>query len=255
MHPERFPSVLSDNGTGRRFSFDLIPREMLGAISRIITERKMITTWQAGTILYRTRLREKDATWALDDPAELGPPPDKDAKNQRMSPVGISYFYLAEERETTLAETLRNPPCRAVVRAFPLRRDLRLLDLTELPAVSVFNPDARREYEQYGFLAEFADRISWPVENDSREHIDEYVPTQVLSEYFAKVYRQPEDSQPSDGMVYKSAARPGGRNIVLFPPQRGKFLDLVKLEGTPEVLDLQNKDDSFRELKKPLPRK
>lgn len=248
MHPERFFSVLSDNGSRRRFTFDLIPREMLGKISGVITEMEMTTTWRAGKILYRTRPQEKGETLALDDPAALGPPPDKDATNQRMSPVGISYFYLANERGTSLAETFRSP-CRAVVATFSLRRDLRLLDLTKLPAVSVFNPNTRQKYEQYGFLAEFADRISWPIEKDGREHIDEYVPTQVLSEYFAKVYRQ-TDGTPIDGMIYKSAVHPGGRNIVLFPPQRGKFMDLVKLEGTPKVLDLQHWDDFFRELKK-----
>lgn len=80
------------------------------------------------------------------------------------------------------------------------------------------------------FLLDFANKISERVEKDGREHID-YVPSQVVCEYFAKIF-QPNDDSPLDGMAYESAARHGGTNIVLFPPKRGKgFSEMLDFAG------------------------
>jgi|SRR5471030_15803 len=52
-----------------------------------------------------------------------------------------------------------------------------------------------------------------------REHVD-YAPSQVVSEYFALVFQSDGDGSKLDGIVYPSAVRPGGRNLVLFPTAR-----------------------------------
>jgi len=66
------------------------------------------------------------------------------------------------------------------------------------------------------FIENFVTSISTPVKKDGSEHV-EYVPSQVVSEYFAKVFRDALGEQ-IDGIVFPSAVRPGGRNVVLFPP-------------------------------------
>jgi hypothetical protein len=99
-------------------------------------------------------------------------------------------------------------------------RELRVLDLTVLPAEpSIFDADKRDQLEGLRFLRKFVDEICQPIEKDGREHIG-YVPSQVVSEYFALVHRDGENAGV-DGVVYPSAVNRGGRNLVLFPTRRG----------------------------------
>jgi len=209
------------------------PSELLSEIGRIASELDLFKSYPLGTVWFRSRERKSGAVWPL-DAAQMGPPPNDKAQAGRMNPAGISYFYLATERETALAELMNKPPCVIVVGCFSLCRDLRLLDLINFPPLpSVFDRKRRNELELLLFLLEFTRQISQPVEkNGQREHID-YVPTQVVCEYFAKVFRT-KDGYSLDGLAYPSAVRPGGTNIVLFPPlQRGKELrELVKLQET-----------------------
>ena len=57
--------------------------------------------------------------------------------------------------------------------------------------------------------------ICQPVQKDGREHIN-YVPSQVVSEYFAQVFKTPEGKM-LDGIVYPSAVALGSVNLALFP--------------------------------------
>ena len=85
------------------------------------------------------------------------------------------------------------------------------------------------------FLDRFVNDISQPVAKDGSEHVD-YVPSQVICEYFALIYTV-ADSRRLDGLVYPSALLPGGRNLVLFPTERGqnaKF-DSVGFSGATDV--------------------
>ena len=65
------------------------------------------------------------------------------------------------------------------------------------------------------FLAAFSDEISKPVAHDGSEHV-EYVPTQVVSEYFSQVFTY-SVGKKVDGLVYPSAVVNGGKNLVVFP--------------------------------------
>ncbi len=234
--------------SARKITTSYTPSEILAQIGKAVSSQGLVRTWPMGTRLFRARERKTNDTWSLDDATQLGPPKDNKARTQRMSPAGISYFYLAKERETALAEVIGKPPCRLAIGRFSLRRNLCLLDLTQLPSVSVFDHEHRSQHEIWSFLTEFSRLISQPVEKDGQEHI-EYVPTQVLSEYFAKIYKK-IDGNPLDGMVYHSALRETGINIVLFPPQQDQkgFMGLAELIGTEEVT-FQNWTDFCRKIK------
>ena len=56
--------------------------------------------------------------------------------------------------------------------------------------------------------------MSRPVELDNMEHL-EYVPTQVITEWFRHVFRTSEGEQ-IDGIVYPSARKSGGVCCALF---------------------------------------
>ena len=152
---------------------------------------------------------------------QLGTAPTGDATwPNRMSPAGIAMFYGAADRRTAIAEVYdpeRDPSrtARASVGAFTPSRPLHLIDLTgvlDLP--SLFDESVSRLREKVLLLREFAEAIAEPVEKDGEEHI-EYVPTQIVTEYFRHVFRI-DESTTIDGIMYRSSRRSGGLCYILF---------------------------------------
>lgn len=197
---------------GERYS----PRSLLRRIGDLVTNLNLIKTLPANTRLYRVRRTSESGN--VETFEDIGPPPDDRAAAGRMNPPGISYFYLALERETALAEVINKPPCHAAIGEFEVERKLIFLDLTELPPLpSIFDSDHAEEREGLIFLEHFIDVIAIPVTKDGREHVD-YLPSQVVCEFFSQVFQIDGDGQ-LDGIVYPSAVRPGGKNFVIFPPR------------------------------------
>ncbi len=195
------------------------PQSILHAIEDLVKRLGLIKSLAINTSLLRVRARDEGADWEASADQMGAPFPDR-ARAGRMNPAGISYLYLAFEQETALAEVLSGPPCAAVIAQFQTQRELQILDLTNLPEEpSIFDEAKRDLRESLLFLENFIEEISQPVRKDGREHID-YVPSQVVCEYFALVFQVTAD-QHLDGIVYPSAVRPGGRNLVLFPTERG----------------------------------
>lgn len=211
------------------------PQQLLPIIGHLVKELGLVTTFPVGTSLFRVRERDERSNWELNGD-QMGPPPSDRAAAGRMNPAGISYLYLAFEQNTALAEVLAGPPCGAAIAKFIAQKDLLILDLTALPSLpSIFDDAQRESREGLLFLRQFVEEISEPVRKDGREHV-EYVPSQVVSEYFALVFR-PRGHRPLDGIAYPSAVRPGGKNIVLFPKERGTSptFDQVVFQEASEV--------------------
>jgi RES domain-containing protein len=198
-------------------SFDeretLTPTEVLQEIEQLVGELALATSTPEGHVFARARRCDppKDYKTA----AELGAPPtEKAIYANRMSPAGIPMFYGAEETDTAVAEIADGPGDYAIG-MFETVRELRLLDLTELPETpSYFIAEMAESRIRITFLKRFVRDLRMPVEKDGREHI-EYVPTQVVTEYFRHVYRD-KNGRSLDGILYPSAKKPGGTNCVLF---------------------------------------
>lgn len=192
---------------------DIEPGSLLPELAGVITEMDLIKGLDAGIPLFRARLRGASEDWPLDE-KNLGAAPENRAAAGRMNSAGIPYLYVAMEKETALAEVLRAPPCGVAMGKFETARKLRVLNLIDLPDISsVFDSERLREREFTIFLRRFVEAISRPVSKDGAEHI-EYVPSQVVCEYFAAVH---DRKNSLDGILYPSAVRSGGRNLVLFP--------------------------------------
>jgi RES domain-containing protein len=232
-HESRF---FFSNSLSTSHSYDEFPpTKILAAIGKIVIDLGLVHPIIKKTKLFRVRERSSGAAWEL-DADQLGPPPKENAQSQRMNPAGISYFYLAKERATALAEVLSKPPCRGAMGSFEVCRDLLVVDLSQLPEIpSIFDSNFHNEREITYFLYDFVNEISKPVQKDGREHLD-YIPSQVVCQYFAKVFRT-EKEMPVDGLAYPSAILPGGINIVLFPSrqQQASFADLVKFSKAEEI--------------------
>lgn len=207
------------------------PAGILKKIGELVDKLALISRLPVGMRLYRVRERGNSESWEL-VAKEIGPPPCEKARAGRMNPAGISYLYLAQERETALAEVLSGPPCTAACAEFLVSSEVTVIDLCQIHTLpSIFDNDLRDVREGLLFIADFAETISEPVRKDGGEHVD-YVPSQVVSEFFAKVLGD-KLAKGIHGMVYPSAVQPGGRNVVLFPSgeTREGFDSLVEYQS------------------------
>ena len=160
------------------------------------------------------RCRSKDGTAEAYAPRQMGPPPAHCAtQSNRMSPAGVPMFYGALEEATALAETASSRD-RFAVATFETRRDLILLDLRKVPAMpSIFAAPSSERRAWAKFMRDFLEDFRKPIARNGGEHV-EYVPTQVVTEYFRTVAKC--DGRSIDGILYASARREGATAVVLF---------------------------------------
>jgi hypothetical protein len=189
--------------------------EMLSQIGQLVIRHNLLRKIKTRTTLFRARLRPKGDIWLL-DAEQLGVAPPHKACAGRMNPAGISYLYTAFKKTTAVAEITPDTSTPYVVSNWKTLTELEVVDLSKLPAIpSIFDEEKRREREALLFLYSFIADISKPVEAHENRDI-EYVPTQVVSEYFAKVFRD-RNGHPIHGIMYGSAKHKEGVNLVLFP--------------------------------------
>jgi len=227
---------------------EVAPGKFLEVLGRVVSNVGLVRSIPTGTILFRVRIRRGDE-WAADAEQLGAPPPDK-ARAGRMNPAGISYLYTALEAQTAIAETVKGPPVEVVIARFATVRPLTIIDLSDLPELpSIFDGEQRDLRESLLFLRAFSKEVSRPVSQDGSEHID-YVPSQVVSEYFAQVFQPEVGETRIDGMLYRSAIYPSGRNVVLFPSERGwgRKFNAVSFQG-PEVRQLNSWPDILSAMK------
>jgi hypothetical protein len=124
-------------------------------------------------------------------------------------------FYSAGDRETALTEVLEPGDEVASVGRFETDTSVWVVDLDRLPPVpSLFDDDRRHLRAPLRFLHGFSHDFVKPIERNGREHI-EYVPTQIVTEYFRHHFRVREGDD-IHGIAYTSARRAGGRCVLLF---------------------------------------
>lgn len=163
----------------------------------------------AGTLLYRCRIT------ALNEPVHdmehIGPPSASDSVgSNRFSPPGIVMFYAGDTPEVSAIEVGWPISSFSGDKAlhtgrFRTSKDLTILDFTSLayPA-GKFDPDWIDDYHIADFFSEFIRDLCAPAE-DQRKPLD-YVPTQVLCEYFRFFGAKAGDAAHKlDGIKYPSS--------------------------------------------------
>lgn len=147
----------------------------------------------------------------------MGPPPRNVANSSsRMSPPGIPMFYGAFDEETALLETIRKEGTHTVTTAtFETLLPLKVLDLSDLPLVpSLFDPNSRHRRTGIKFLRSFVTDVAKPIDRGGSEQT-EYVPTQIVTEYFRHVFRDAK-GDPISGIAHPSSRKQGRVCCVLF---------------------------------------
>jgi hypothetical protein len=219
---------------------DLSPGELLDRLAKMIrsklTGQGVVRT--IGTDENLIRLRIDDVPHHSAE-AIGTPPAEFSTQSNRMSPAGIPMFYGAFDYKTANAETY-DPQHHVgkVISAgtFKPVRPLVILDLANLPPMpSVFDPSGRPLIHSLRFLNAFAKDISSPIARDGKEHI-EYVPTQIVTEYFRRAFTLGEGVQ-LDGLAYCSSKNPGGVAFVLFC-ENNQSIDLNDTAGPDAMLRL-----------------
>jgi hypothetical protein len=192
--------------------------EMLDAVGKLVRRLEISRTLSKGTVLFRARVHP-----ACDEhkTAEGLGPPDRDATvANRMSPAGIVMFYGAFDRDTAIWETFdpnrKGAASEAVsVAQWETLSDMLVLDLTALPPTpSIFEDVARELRHGIAFLHEFVGDLSQRSDRDATKEI-EYVPTQIVTEYFRRRFLTASGKQ-LDAILYPSSRVPDGICCVLF---------------------------------------
>ncbi|MGG1654405.1 RES domain-containing protein [Paenibacillus sp. NRS-1783] len=191
-----------DVGTGNTYREDLL--NTLGDIFRLMNEKL-----DMNTVLFRARkyeMNDKSVNWY----GEISPAPAKYAVNNRMSPAGISYTYLASHIETALKEIRANKEDHILIGELQPKFNLNIVNLSkkiEVRTKSIFSKEYNHDDNWINeFISEFTKEISKPI-NESEKNI-EYVATQLLSEYIRNL--------GYDGMKFESSIASGTYNYVLF---------------------------------------
>lgn len=191
------------------------PHWILLGLGEIVKRHQLIKKLPKGTEIFRARQHE--ATVSYTTAETLGTPPKHRASQSRMSPAGIPMFYGAGDIHTALVEIYDYKDAAkdtVTVGTFETTRQMSLLDLTDLPRVpSIFNSSLYDLRPPLIFLRHFQREVSEPVERDGREHY-EYVPTQIVAEYFRQVFRF--NRRRIDGIKFKSSRSRRGVCYCIF---------------------------------------
>lgn len=242
-HTARFVFFKAVNPTYDHDQHDeMNPVDILETLGRVVGDLGLIDMVPAGEKIYRVRIVNQDEvkTQAKD----LGPPPAERANMpNRMSPVGIPMFYGAFDLNTAIREIYEpdNAKGKKVASGeFTALRDLRVVDLSKsLPVPSLFDPALQKLRNYYRFMNNFINDFTKPIERSDRAHA-EYVPTQVVTEYFRHVYRTDEGDQ-IDGIIYPSS-KTGQKAIVIFADSAA-CIDAEESEGNGALLRLDRAVD------------
>ena len=164
------------------------------------------------TSFYRGRTFESlpDLTKDFDKYSEMGPPPAEAVRQEnRMSPAGIPYLYLSDDKDTALSEC-NGSIANALVASFVAREKMRIVDLSDTwrsERTSIFSSDYdHNDYWINDFLSFLVKELSRPVNKDEDASY-EYTLTQLISEYIRL--------QEYDGICYNSQ-KGKGKNYVFF---------------------------------------
>lgn len=246
-HGSRYFFLNDDGMDVVRGPADFGPAAVLDRLGKAIQAAGMLRQIEIHESIYRARIHHESRELSL--ATDLGTPPREHAVfPNRASAAGIPMFYGSLEAETALTEILQEEVAEgkvATVGQFRVARPLQIIDLTAIPLKPSLYDRAHRNLRSAAeFLKGFEDDFSAPVEKNGMEHI-EYVPTQVVTEYFRHVFRH--EGRQIDGLKYRSARRSGGTCLVLFCESDGCRDQAIGWEAIPgAVLGLQSTEKFTR---------
>ena len=222
------------------FHDEPLPYSILFEISKNVEFFNFVKKIPEGTSLFRARSGNNFPH----TPQALGAAPDNIAPDNRMSPAGISLFYSSSDFKTCLSE-VRESQSTFTVGEWVTCHDMLFLDLSQylnqennyhLPNISIFDSDNLDKIPIRNFFADFLSDVNKKIDREDLSKRYEYVPTQVVAEFFRHIYRTSSGEKLS-GIIYPSCQNPEGKNFVIFcgqrgclPPERTQFVKLKTIQ-------------------------
>lgn len=184
--------------------------DIIADVSELV--RLLECTIPVGTKLYRGRPEDDQAPFTTFD--SMTAPPAECAKENRMSPFGISMFYGSFEADTPIAEIrnyLESYSTSIYLGVFEVKKPLKVINLCNISTPD-FWMDEKDDWQRYAFLRNFHNEISKPIDPNNAKL--DYIPSQVFCEYLRFIQKSKEGGF-YDGIIYRSTLT-GKQNVVLF---------------------------------------
>lgn len=190
------------------------PFDILDEVCDAITRLNLITRFTAKQLKV-FRAQQHNPSEKIETAKRLGSPPNYLAKDNRMSPAGISMFYGAFDVDTCFNEIVDATWAASLITTgtFTNLKPLTLIDFTKFKGVpSLLDKSSLKNRAVAKFILSFLRDMATPVKPDDKTHLD-YIPTQVVTEYLKYVL---SGKMPVHGLIYNSVKKPGGKCTVLF---------------------------------------
>jgi hypothetical protein len=200
---------------------------------------------RAGTHLWRAQIGhelEPDEAGGWETPlrdARMRPRPER-AMEGRANPCGAPVLYLAECRETALAEARPWIGAMMTIAKITLNRPAQVVDFSRAARYATVHyseepPPGQREAAVW---ADLNRAFSRPV--DRSDDLGEYVPTQIIAELFR--------ANGFDGIAYASLLG-AGRNLALFDIGAGKIVERFLYETRGAVFSFEPACSRYRHVR------
>jgi len=191
--------------------------KILSEVGRISKKFHLVQKIAKGTKLYRCR--QHPASRKINTIEELVSPPAEAAiYPNRFSPSGISMLYVALDEATAALETISRTDKKKntiTISTLVTKKDLYVIDFNKLPKMpSIFEKKSRTIHYLTGFLFDLVRDFTKDISKDGKEHI-EYVPTQVVTEYFRYPFNKNRKNK-IEGIIYPSSKNEKKSAAVIF---------------------------------------
>lgn len=208
------------------------PAGILESVQQYILELNLFKTISTNEKLYRC-VQHKLEKEVKDNGKRIASNPIPNCKrNNRMSPPGISMFYCSPYKDICVSEVVDYDNASRpyyTTAYFTPRRDLKLVDLTNLPTIpSIFDKENNKHRVILFFLKEFIKDATKPINKDY-EVID-YVPTQIVTEYIKY-----NPKLKVDGILYPSSKDSKKEDCVLFMNHEESLKELIFVSESKET--------------------
>ncbi len=206
---------------------------ILKEVGQITKSLNLIKKIEKGTIIYRCR--QHHSSKVVSEKEKLVAPPDEYAiYPNRFSPSGISMLYSAFDPATAFLETISREDKKKdsiTISKFKLKKEIYVVDFNRLPKLpSIFDYKKVKTHYLIRFLYDLVRDFTQDIKKDGKEHI-EYVPTQVVTEYFRYPFNK-NRKNIIEGIVYPSSKNKSESSSVIFWNNEEclEHLELVDLE-------------------------
>jgi len=170
--------------------------------------------------MYRARIHENSSIMSISN-KEMKSPPRELCSDGRANPRGIPYLYLCKEKETTFYETRALYLDELSVGVFKVvdRETINLVDFTETPSLYSGIGNMEEYVKSILLKREISTDLSKPLRR--YDSVLEYIPTQFICEYIRV-------NNGADGIIFNSSLHLGGKNMVLFNPDKVECVEVKK---------------------------